>query len=159
MWAWALNISQAWAGTTFCHFGWEQGKLYCVATEWDRNGKTKKTFLQFGTGLKYYSRDLGNTQEIKKTQNILEKQQNKKMAIDMRDFLNRSPPPLNYLGTTSFCILWHIREISEQLTWDFVLRKFRGGVQLKKSPCIFMEFAKLTSWIYCYASWKNINKV
>ena len=79
--------------THFLSFGMGTETIILRCRRMGQDRKTKKTFLQFGTGLKYYSRDLGNTQEIKKTQNILEKQENKKMAIDMRDFLNGPPPP------------------------------------------------------------------
>ena len=34
-------------------------------------------------------------------------------------------PPLNSLSTKSLFILWHLKEISEQLTWDLVFKKSR----------------------------------
>ena len=32
------------------------------------------------------------------------------------------PPPLNLLGTNYLYILWQLQKISEQLTWDLVLK-------------------------------------
>ena len=49
---------------------------------------------------------------------------------------NWTPPKLSKYKIPLYPLA--LREISEQLTWDFVLRKFRG-VQLKRTPCTFLD--------------------